>query len=338
MRYTKLFLYLSVCLVAFFFANYTYALTITPVRLELSGDPGETIIKKVTLINEQKVPVTFYSSFANFEAQGETGNPSFVEPKDDLGTWIKTDESINLSPGESKDVNLIINIPKDAYAGGHFAVVFFGTNSNNGENNGVGIGAKTGILILLSVKGNVLEAGGLLDFKLKDNKIFYNSLPVSFIYRFKNDGDDRIKPAGNIIIHSLFYLWPGKINANSVSGNILPHSTRKFDVTWIKKERPSDYITPSNKFVLFFDNVSYEWSNFAIGPYFAKVDLVYGKQGIHTTKNLFFFVFPWQLFICLVLAFAVLFLGGRKGLKKYNKHIIEKARLGFNTPNDANHV
>ena len=46
--------------------------------------------------------------------------------------------------------------------------------------------------ILLSVKGNVLEAGGLLDFKLKDNKIFYNSLPVSFIYRFKNDGDDRI--------------------------------------------------------------------------------------------------------------------------------------------------
>jgi hypothetical protein len=203
-HYAKLLLLTLVSFIVFVYAPSAFALTVTPVRVEIQGDPGQVIVKPISLINEQNTPVTLYSSFSNFESQGESGNPAFVEPKSDLGTWMKTDESITLTPKQTKTVNVTITIPKDAYAGGHFAVVFFGTQPKNIDNKpGVGIGAKTGTLILLSVSGDVKEAGGLLSYTTKDHTFFYNTLPVSFQYRFKNDGNDRVKPQGNITLHDL---------------------------------------------------------------------------------------------------------------------------------------
>ena len=227
--------FVFIILFGFVFINKVSALTISPARIEVSGDPGTTIKKEITLFNDSKnSSETYYTSYTNFESQGETGSPRFVEPKNDLGTWMKTDSSVTLQAGKSITIPLTITIPKDAYSGGHFAVVFFGNNPDPKNGGQVSVGAKTGTLVLLSVNGDVLEAGGLADFKTKDNQKFYNSLPVAFQFRWKNDGNDRVKPEGNITIHNIFYYPTEKIDANAVSGNILPHSTRLFDIDWIK--------------------------------------------------------------------------------------------------------
>lgn len=323
-------------LFGFVFVEKASALTISPARMELSADPGTTITKDITLLNDTQSDATYYVSYSNFEAQGETGSPLFVEPKSDLGTWMSTSESVTLAPGESKIIPLTINIPKDAYAGGHFSVVFFGSNPDNGGQ--VSVGAKTGTLILLSVNGDVLEAGGLAYFNTKNKQKFYNSLPVSFQYRWKNDGNDRVKPEGKISIRSLFLIPVARIDANKVSGNILPHSTRLFDIDWIKNPKNPNEVKASSFIGRYFDDVSYQWKNFAFGPYLAHLDLSYGAQGIHSTKNTFFFVFPWQLLICILIVLVIVFFIGKKLLKKYNERIIEKARLGMNIPSDANHA
>ncbi len=80
----------------------------------------------MVLINEDNVTETFYSSYANFEAQGESGEPAFITASDDLGTWMSTQPSITLQPGESQSVPFTVVIPKDATPGGHFAVIFWG--------------------------------------------------------------------------------------------------------------------------------------------------------------------------------------------------------------------
>ncbi len=312
------------------------ALTISPPRLELQGNPGEVITKEITLTNDQKTTQLYYLSFANFEASGETGNPAFVEPKDGLGTWMSSEQSVALRVGESKIVPLTIKIPKDAEPGGHFAAVFFGTTSPNTP--GVSIGAKIGTLILLSVSGDVKENAGLVEFNTKDNKIFYNTLPVSFFYRFKNDGGDRIKPVGKIVMRDLLYIPEDRIDANPSLGNVLPGSTRKFEVDWVKNPRAKDYVAPDGKFAQFFDTALYQWKNFAVGPYWAKMSLLYGTDATRVSKTVFFFVFPWQLLICLLVLFIVIFWGGKKLIKRYNRHIIQKARIGMNTPVDANYV
>jgi hypothetical protein len=204
-----------------------------------------------------------------------------------------------------------------------------------------------GTLVLLSVNGDVLEAGGLSSFKTLNNKFFFNSLPVSLEYRWKNDGNDRVKPEGKVVIRNMFYIPAARISANAVSGNVLPHSTRLFNLEWIKhkdtSENPSeDNIHDSSKSSVvksFFDRVSFQWKNFAVGLYFAKLDLTYGLQENHSSKTTLFFVFPWQLLTIIFIVLVVLFFLGKNLLKRYNRHIIEKARLGIkrSRSNDANY-
>jgi hypothetical protein len=182
----------------------------------------------------------------------------------------------------------------------------------------------------LSVNGDVKEAGGLVDFGTKDDKVFYNTLPVTFIYRFRNDGGDRIKPVGKITMRNLFFI-PTKIDANPTSGNILPNSTRKFEVNWVKNPRAKDYVEPTGILAKFADQAMYQWRNFAIGPYFTKINLLYGTEAIRVTKSKFIFIFPWQLIICLVVIFIIVWWGGRKIIRRYNRHIIRKAQASIYT-------
>ncbi|MEK7071548.1 MAG: hypothetical protein AAB943_01265 [Patescibacteria group bacterium] len=309
------------------------AITMTPTRFEVSGNPGETLNEEVLLINETETAETFYVSFSNFEAQGESGSPAFVEPKDDLGTWMTTDvSSVYLAPRQQKIVSFKITIPKDAEPGGHFAVIFWGTSPTGGS-GGVSIGAKTGILVLLSVNGDVREEAGLLNFNTKDKIFFYQTLPVSFEYKFRNDGGDRIKPEGTIIIRDTFFLPTERLDANPVAGNVLPNSTRKINVDWIKYERNADYVAPTQFFKKFWSDVGYQWKNFAVGLYSANLNVAYGTQGAHAKKMAFFFVFPWQLVLVLVVLFIIVFWGGKKLIKRYNKYIIEKARAGMQKEN-----
>lgn len=325
----KIFLFTILVLSGVFFGfNRALALSLSPARIEINGNPGETIQKELLLINESDTIIgTYYSSYANFEASGDTGNPSFVEPKYDIDTWMEVPDAINLKPKEAKKVDLIIKIPTNAEPGGHFGAVFWGTSPNT-PGSGVSIGAKTGVLVLLSVNGEVKESGGLVDFSVANNKFWHTTLPVSFTYRFKNDGGDRIKPAGKITMRNIVYLPSDKIDANPTSGNILPNSTRRFNVDWIKYERAKDYIAPTNKFSKFFDDALYEWRNFAFGPYFAKLNLLYGTEATRVTKTAFFFVFPWQLLICLIVILSLIYFGGKKLIKRYNRYIIQRAQAG----------
>lgn len=314
------------------------AMTITPVRYELSANPGENISKDITIINEEEVGVTYYSSFANFEAQGETGSASFVDPIDDIGTWMQTEKSVTLLPGEQRTVSFTISVPENAEPGGHFGVIFWGTSpENSADGKQLAVSAKTGLLVLLSVSGDVKEEGGLLDFIKKDNKFWYNSLPVSFTYRFKNDGGDRIKPKGWIKISNTFFIPVKKLDANPVNGNILPNSTRKFTVDWVKYVEPKDKIAPTGVVKQFFDRAIYQWKNFAFGLYGAKLDMTYGLQEQQVERKVFFFVFPWQLLICLILIFLIVFFTGKKLIGRYNKYIIQKAHSTVKIPDDGNH-
>jgi hypothetical protein len=328
-RFLKLSVFLAV--VVFFGGGVSQAeaLTLSPIRIEVSADPGEKLTRQMTLINETDKTVTYYSSYANFEAQGESGNPAFVDAKDDLGTWITTESAITLSPKESRTVVFTIKVPTDATPGGHFASLFWGTIPPSSGGSEVSIGAKTGLLLLLSVNGEVKVEGGLSQFNTKNSKFWYNTLPVDFEYRFRNDGGDRIKPSGKLVIRDTVYIPAARLDGNPVEGNILPNSTRKFDLSWVKHPREKEYIASENPFMRFRDTVTYQWKNFAFGFYTAQLSLTYGS--ISGVKSVHFFVFPWQLLIVLVVILIVVLWGGEGAMKRYNRYIIEKARIGTPT-------
>lgn len=301
----KIFIVLSlvVSVALFGFSTKTaHALTITPPRLQISGDAGTTITTKMTVINDQRAIGTYYSSFANFEAQGESGTPSLVDAKDDLGTWISVPDSIVLPPGGSKDVTVSIAIPKNATPGGHFAAVFWGTQPTKNGNKNMGIGAKTGMLVLLSVSGAISEQGGVTEFDTVGGTHYFNALPIPFYYRFQNGGGDRINPTGDIIMKDTVGITGAKVAGNPVDGNVLPKSTRKFMTTWSGKAGEQG-VLPSG----FFAAANYEFHNFALGRYTAHLKLSYGTKGLMTDSVVHFVVWPWHLVVLVLVSALILF-------------------------------
>jgi len=327
----KIFLTISISALAIvLFASKAYALTITPIRYEISGDPGQTLTQKMGLVNESNKTQTFYASFANFEAQGDTGSPSFVDAKEGLGTWMTTEQaSVTLAPGAQKEISFSIKIPKDAEPGGHFAAIFWGTSPGGGSPGQVSIGTKTGLLVLLSVNGDVKEQAGLVDFQLHNNKHFYKMLPVGFQYRFSNQGSDRVKPKGDIVIRSIFGWVAKKINANPYDGNVLPGTTRKFSPEWSKRDsvETRDQEVFRNESYSFKKAVSDQWNNFAFGIFRAKVVANFGVTNqIAKSHAVYFVVFPWELIlVALVLAIPTYFIL-RGIVRRYNRSVIRRAQ------------
>ncbi len=293
------------------------ALTISPARIELAGDPGQTVTGEFLLINEQEATRTFYTSIQNFEAQGETGTPTFTTSDEGLASWITTSSEVVLARGEQRKITYRVTIPSDADAGGYFAAIFLSSNppSNSGQSQ-VSVGAKIGTLVLLRVSGEVSEGGAIASFGSKENKWFHTHLPVLFSYRFTNSGGDRINPEGTVTIRNMLGIKSDRFDANPSKGNILPGSTRKFEVRWgVEAEMPKD----------FFGAVAYQWKHFALGIYHAKLSLAYNDR--IDTDSAMIVVFPWQLLVILAAILIALYFGGGRLIKHYNQWIIKKARL-----------
>src|SRR3989344_5747198 len=302
------------------------ALTLTPIRMEIAGDPGQVLSQEMTLINERDTDEKYYASYANFEASGETGSPSFVNATEGLGTWMETVESIDLPANSSKIVQVKIKIPANADPGGHFAVVFWGTQPPTTDSCSLAIGAKVGMLVLLRVNGDVDENGGILEFATKDKQTFFTHLPVSFYYRFQNSGGDRIKPEGDIAMKNIFGMTAEKISANPVEGNILPNSIRKIEANWQGRGGTAGPTDLDNK--NFLTKAKYEWRNFAFGRYKAKMLLTYGTQKETALSSFVFWVLPWHLLIFIIIDLFLVFIIVRFIFRRYKHWLISKIMHG----------
>jgi len=298
------------------------AVTISPVRLEITGDPGTTVHSEFTLVNDQPEAKIFYTNFENFEAQGETGAPNFTPGKDGLATWMSAPSAITLEPQEKKVVPFSITIPVGAEPGGNFAAIFLGTSPPDTSGGvKVSIGGRIGLLILLKVSGPVKEGGGLLEFFATNKKKIFTSLPINLSYRFSNTGSDRVKPAGEIVVKNTFGLTSVKLDANPSEGNILPGSIRKFEIPWGTPLRDSDKRG-------FFTMAGRQLTNFHFGYYTAKLQLVYGTDSVQNiTGTTHFWIIPWQLLLILLIIIGAVVWFFTVGIKKYNHWIIRRARL-----------
>lgn len=149
---------------------HSHAMTVSPVRLELSGEPGATVGGNFKIFNDEKETKTLYTTFENFEASGETGSPSFKPSQEGLASWITAPQSIEIPAGESKTIDFAITIPAKAEPGGYFAAIFIGTTPPSSNPSELAIGSRIGTLVLFRVNGNIVENGSLLEFATEGKK------------------------------------------------------------------------------------------------------------------------------------------------------------------------
>ena len=304
-----------------------HAMTVSPVRLELSGDPGTTIGGNFKIFNDEKETKTLYTVFENFEASGETGSPSFKPGNEGLASWITAPESVEVLPGESKTVDFAVKIPQSVEPGGYFAAIFLATVPPSSNPNELAIGSRIGVLLLFRVNGDIEEGGSLLEFATKDKITWHNALPINFYYRFQNSGADRVFPKSSLTITNSIGRTTEVLDANSGQGNVLPGSIRRYEVWWRSKNDDFDSLPKSQPTDLSFINtIKYQWSNFAVGRYKANLHIDYGTNNDSVTKSFAFYVFPWQLLLVELLVLVIGLILIRLILQRYNSWIIKRAR------------
>jgi hypothetical protein len=276
-----------------------YAVTVGPAKMEYKTNPGETITGKLFIVNDGQETRTFHAAFEKFtEVNGEKKFlPS--EPAE-LAQWFKMEKSVTLKAGEQKEIPFTIEVPKNAPPGGHFAVIWWGTAPPDGQ---VAIVTRAGILVFLQVSGEVNEAGEIIEFSVPKEKFFVFKLPDDFVVNFQNQGNTYLKPLGEITIKNIFGSSIAAFNVNSKERIILPANTQVLDIA--KK----------------FDKLP-----FAFGLYKAELALQWGEKQNEIVKSISFIVFPWKTVLIAVIILLLLYLLATKGIKKYNRWIINKAR------------
>jgi hypothetical protein len=292
----------------------THALTVAPVKLEIEVDPGQTIGGTFELYNEEAINRTLFVSYENFEPSGDLGTPRFVGAEGGLATWLSATSELVITPDERIVVPYTITVPADTQPGGYFAAIFYGSQNPELSGGEVAIGGKLGILILLRVRGDITEEGGINRFNTNNEGRIYTQIPLTFITQMTNRGADRIVPQGAISITNIFGSETKRLEVNSTQGSILPNSSRTFTELWAAGGTASS--------TGFFATVQSQWEDFHVGLYTATVELVWGADQNVSSATYWFILFPWQLLICISIGLAGLIIC----FKFYNRFIIARSK------------
>lgn len=270
-------------------------LTITPPLFQLAIGQGEVWRSSLKVVNTNPYDLTVYASTMNFEAGGEEGQGRFIPLLESdannfsLAKWIEiTSDPIFIPQGKSVDIPFIVRIPKDAEAGGHYAVILVGTRPQNENANGANIlvSSQVSSLFLVRVNGDVREEGYIQEFRT--NRTFYEKPDIDFILRFKNTGNVHLKPQGEIEIFNMWGSGMGKIAINEKSdfGNVLPRSARKFIFNWQR-----------------------EPSLLEMGRFKAVATISYGEDERQSiSRAVYFWILPSKPLLGMVISFLVFIL------------------------------
>lgn len=297
------------------------ALEIGPTVLNLSGDPDATVKSEVKLRNVSDKSMIVTSEINNFTAgNSENGDPRVItdttEPNPySMISWFKPLSDLTLKPKQMVTLPVSINIPKDAAPGGYYAAVRFTGHPADIDGTGVSLSASIAALVLMKVNGVAKENMSLQEFSARQNSItggVFESIPIQFTTRIKNDGNIHEQPTGSIVVKDMFGKPVVTLAVNADRRNVLPQSIRKFETSL-------DSSGIGNR-VLF-------------GRYTADLSLTYGANNTSITKQISFWVIPYRIIGLGILALVALFFLFRFLVRRYNRAIISKAQGGSTKTN-----
>lgn len=291
-------------------------LRVSPVRTDVTINPGETKNVSLYVTNVTTNPATLQAIVNDFVANpNESGDPAIIlDPKQyaashSLKRFIQPIDNFTLGPGQQKQVTVVIKVPASAPGGGYYGAVRFAPASDTNNNQTVSLSGSVGSLILAKVPGDVKEQLSIASFDARKNDrpstIFFSKNDIDAVVRFQNLGNIQEAPFGKILLKNSSGKVIATYEVNNVDprGNVLPDSIRKFT-------------TPLGKSVG------------TIGKFKLEGNFGYGTNGQLLSASTTFYVIPFSFivgFIALVLFIVFLIFGMPRIVKSYNQRVLRKA-------------
>ena len=254
------------------FAQESITITAIPPRLELSALPGVTLQEAIKIRNESAEEMAFDVQAVDFIVNNNQGTPISVDQavsgRWSLASWVTASpKKILLQPQQTAAINLIISLPENALAGGHYAMITYNPSAEglmNIQGSGSAITQKVGTLIYLNVIGDVVEAANLKQFQVDKPFKYYG--PTAITAEIENLGDTHFAPQGQLTITNLLgkTVFSGQLEAK----NIFPFASRLYN--W---EFPGKY---------------------HLGRYAAKLTATAGNTQIPINGLIYFWIVPMK--------------------------------------------
>lgn len=290
-------------------------LRVSPVRTDLTVNPGKTQTLTITVTNVTSLPATLQTVVNDFIANpNETGNPSIIldptkfAPNHSLKRFVGPVGDFTLAPGQQKGVVITINVPANAAGGGYYGAIRFAPAGSLGGNPNISLAGSVGSLILLKVPGNIKEQLSIAGFDARvndsPNNFFTSNKNITANIRFQNLGNIQEEPFGKVLLKNRNgkILATYEVNSQDPPGNVLPDSIRRFSVP----------VNGVGKF----------------GQFKLEGNFGYGSGGQLLSASTTFYIIPLSLIIAavaLILLIIFLIFGLPRLIRNYNRRILRRA-------------
>lgn len=246
------------------------SITLYPVSFRIQVDPGESYNETVTIVNPNDVPLGVQPEKENLGGGAEGSVQLLGEDQNAYGlaSWISLNENpVVLQPQEKHDFPFIINVPKNAQPGGHYASVLFraisAEEASGAGKSGVGISGRVGTVILIEVSGEIQKSAQLASVT---GPTFVSHGPIEVSVRIQNTGNSYFTPEGTVTFQNLFSKQ--EIPISPTSKVVFPGFDRTYKVSWDKR--------------------------YVFGPVFATVVAKIPGSNTIGTQRIIIWAWPWQ--------------------------------------------
>ncbi len=307
-------------------------LTTSPVAIDLAASPGSKATTTLQVQNNGTKSVTIDVELEKFKANGESGQAQIYKPSSDdpSVSWVHFSRtSFTADPGVWNSVTMTVELPISAAYGYYYAVLFEPQITTVGSTHNKVKGANA-IFVLLNAQ--VANENNVLQVKsFSSDKSLYQYLPASFSMTTHNSGNIYTAPKGEVFI-SRTKNGPAiaTLDINPGQGNVLPGTSRIFQVTWkdgfpvyqvkrVDGQIVSDKNGKPEQTLHWNGNVS----KFRFGKYYARLVLVYSQDGkdVPVTAQVSFWVVPWTVVVILIVILILIVFGIWAVLKDTNKAV-----------------
>ncbi len=270
---------------------------LVPGKVEIFGNPGEEITKKITITNRTNRLVNYSVKVEDFIGSRSEDTPVILlgddkSPYSFKDNIIPDSRNFSLKFGQQITIPVTVKIPDNQQPGGFYSSVIIASQPTDtgGIAGGARLVSRIGCLFFIRVNGPVKEEGNIEDFTVKEKKSsLMSGGPMTFEILFNNSGSIHLVPYGTI---SITNLLGKKVAELPVDGYFsLPNSLRYREVRW---ERDTLF-----------------------GRYKATLSLNRGYGNLSDEKIVTFWSIPWGYVFIIIGFMSILAVGGRLFKKNF---------------------
>lgn len=267
------------------FAQDSAGIRMQPAIIEDQVSPGQIFRTTLSVTNVGDTSKLFYLVSRDISGLSPNGTPMFLPAGEEsdysLSSWISFNTpSVTIAGGETKEIPVVVSVPRDADPGSHFAGLFVSLKPEKPDTIGTGVGYEVATIISLQVEGDVNEEARIRQFAT--GKMIYTKAEVDFKTIVENMGNVLVRARGPLEITDIFGKKVATLVVNDQGSVVLPDSSREFTTVWTGE-------------------------GLTIGRYQAVLGLVYGNNGRKTiTATTSFWVLPLNFILIVTAGLAAL--------------------------------